>query len=388
MNSLAKALPTRAAAVIGGRIARRADTLARLIVRRPASRHGVLIVTSGGLGDTVLFALLLPRFFTLARDGEPVTVLLRSDAAKMAFLFPPGVRTFAVDYKRLAREPRYRLSMMVRLRAAGFRMVVSVDHLRHPHLDESLVRACAAPETVAMEPRPWPKYQRALARNRRVYHRLFPSGDSRRDKMLRWTAFADWLTGEVRPPPPIRLPAAMLPAPEPLPRPTILFQPFSAVAAKQSPPAFYLALMDGLPGHDFVVLGAPGDLDRSPEFRVLLERARFEPAPFKALLPLLRAAALVVSVDTALMHLAVAAGAPTLCLASAAYVGEMVPYAKEVEPDNVVFLSTLLPCEGCLGDCSRALEHGMYPCVALLDPAVAVEMARQLLNGGTGMAHA
>ena len=46
-------------------------------------RRGVLLVSSGGLGDTVLFALVVARFQALARDGEAVRVVLRRDAAAM-----------------------------------------------------------------------------------------------------------------------------------------------------------------------------------------------------------------------------------------------------------------------------------------------------------------
>ncbi len=77
----------------------------------------------------------------------------------------------------------------------------------------------------------------------------------------------------------------------------------------------------------------------------------------------------MVSVDTACMHLAAALGAPTLCLASAAYVGEIVPYAPEVMPPNLRVLYAPRACQGCLGACPLPPEGGMYPCVAALDPA-------------------
>ncbi|MEO5375074.1 MAG: lipopolysaccharide heptosyltransferase family protein [Alphaproteobacteria bacterium] len=365
------------------RVLRRLDGLARFIgPRRPqaARRSGVLIVSAGGLGDTLLFALVLPRLLALAEGDETITVLVRSDAAKMAFLFPSTVRVLAVDFERLARAGRYRLSIMARLRNAGFRLVVSADHLRHPHLDEALIRACQAPEMLAMEPRSWPKYDRALAHNRELYTRLFDSGPARRDKVLRWTAFADWLTGSTLAPPRIRLPEAQLAPPHRFPRPTILIQPFASSPRKQSPAALYRRLMDALPDHDFVILGAPRDLDRCPEFRSLLDRARFDPSPLPALVGLLRGAALVISVDTAVMHLAVAVGARTLCLASAAYVNEIVPYADETKPDNVLFLFALMPCEGCLGACPEAPVRGMYPCIARLDPGMVLSMVRSQLD--------
>ena len=101
-------------------------------------------------------------------------------------------------------------------------------------------------------------------------------------------------------------------------------------------------------------------------------------------MPLLRAARLVVSVDTALMHLAVAVGAPTIGLASAAFVGEIVPYDPAIQPDNVRFIYHSMPCEGCLGDCVLPAENGMFPCVARLEEDQILAAARSMMSDSIG----
>ena len=98
----------------------------------------------------------------------------------------------------------------------------------------------------------------------------------------------------------------------------------------------------------------------------------------------LRAARLVITVDTALMHLAAAVGAPTLGLASAAFVGEIVPYAPEVAPANLNVLYRPMLCEGCLGICIHPLEGGMYRCVAELDANAVVARIGAILCVGAG----
>jgi ADP-heptose:LPS heptosyltransferase len=132
------------------------------------------------------------------------------------------------------------------------------------------------------------------------------------------------------------------------------------------------------------ITGAPGDMERNPSFAQLLDppRVTFDASTFEALVPVLRAARLVVSVDTALLHLAVAVGAPTLGLASAAFVGEIVPYAPEIAPDNAEILYHSMPCEGCLGTCILPAEHGMYPCVARLDWSQVTGRVRAWLDKG------
>ncbi|MEK7244937.1 MAG: lipopolysaccharide heptosyltransferase family protein, partial [Pseudomonadota bacterium] len=164
--------------------------------RRPAPARGLLLVAAGGLGDAVLLAHVLPRFRALAGPGEPVTLILRQDAAKMGFLFGGDVVVRAVDFRALRRDYLYRRTMLKEIYALNVRLALSADYLRHPWLDEALVAAAEAPETAAMIARPWPKYQDALDRNRCRYTRTFDSGPRRRDKIVRWTDFANWLAGK------------------------------------------------------------------------------------------------------------------------------------------------------------------------------------------------
>jgi hypothetical protein len=356
----------------------------RRLTRRPSPARGLLLVAAGGLGDAVLLAHVWPRFRALAVPGEPVVLILRQDAAKMGFLFGGDV-VRAVDFHRLRRDFLYRRNTFKEIYGLNVRLALSADYFRHPWLDEALLAAAEAPETAAMIARPWPKHQDALDRNRRRFSRTFDSGPRVRDKILRWTDYANWLAGRNDPPPTARLPDAMLPPKADAPRPLVLLQPFSAVTRKQVPPELWRAVIEALPREaEIRITGASGDFAAHPEYRDLLDppRVRFDDSTFAQLMPSLRAARLVVSVDTALLHLAIALGAPTLGLASAAYVGEIVPYDPAVIPANVRFLYASMPCEGCLGDCPYPPERGMYPCVARLRPeAVAREAAA--LYGGT-----
>ena len=350
--------------------------------RRRGTASGLVLVSSGGLGDTVLLATVFDRLAGLAEPGERLTLVLRRDAAAMAFLFDGVAEVECVDYARLDRFAGYRATTFDALYRRHARLAVSLDYLRHPHLDEALVAACGAPTTLAMKPRPWAKYVTELRRNQARYTALFDSGPAHLDKVLRWQRFADWLLKAETPPAPIRLPARCLPPAAALAVPTVFVQPFSAVARKQVPPAFLARLFEVVPaGWHIRLTGTPADLERQPAYAALLAppRVAFDGRRFKDLLPDLLAARAVVSVDTAMLHLAAAVGVPTLGLASAAYVGEIVPYDPAVAPGNVEVLYRPMPCEGCLGACHLPPEDGMFPCVARLDPEKARAALASLL---------
>ena len=360
------------------------DTGIRALLRRTrrSAPRGVLLVRSGGLGDTVLFSHALPLFLRYARSGEPIAFLTPEASLKTTFLLPKSVQVIGVDYRRFLRNLPYRYRVSRDLYGRNFRAVVSTDHLRHPLIDEAMIAACMAEETLGMAARPWAKHDHALRANRRLFTRLFESGPERGFIYERWIALAGWLTGERHPAPVPRIPESDLPAPAPAARPFILLQPFSAKRQKQPPPELFQRIIENLPPElDAIVTGHPSDISDNPAYASLLRHpnVRFDGRGFEDLVPLLRAARLVVSVDTALMHLAVAVGAETVCLASAAYVGEIVPYPGAFTPANAHFLHHPIACEGCRADCRLPEEEGMYPCVARLDGSAVLSTIARLL---------
>jgi ADP-heptose:LPS heptosyltransferase len=328
----------------------------------------LLLISSGGLGDTVLFCHVIDRFSALAQNGEKVEVLLRSDSIKMGFLIPANISIISIDFKRMLFDMAYRYKVTNSLFNANYRLVIHTDYLRHPDLDEVLCAATHAMETVAMEPRSWLKYNNRLNYNRIIYSRLFDSGSEIQDKIIRWSRFANWLTGIELPLPSVVFEPSRLASAIKVYDPVVIIQPFSAVKKKQIPSSHYRHIIENLSSETRVIItGAPGDLDENSDFKSLLKikGVEFNNSKFEDLVPLLRAAKLVISVDTAIMHLAVSVGAPTICIASAAYVGEIVPYYKSISPKNARFIYHTMDCEGCLGKCIHPLENGMYPCIAL-----------------------
>ncbi|MDD9875870.1 MAG: lipopolysaccharide heptosyltransferase family protein [Magnetovibrio sp.] len=343
---------------------------------------GVLLISSGGLGDTILFSLIAPRFAALAADGEAVDVIVQEGSAALQFLYPAPLRLIGLDYRRFIRDPFYRYRMSDRLFARRYRLCVSTDHLRLPTVDDALVAAAAAEKSYALEPRSWAKHDAELAANRRDYTDWVTPSAGMAHRMVRWHELVSALSASPPPLPRVRFPDAVLPAPETRARPFVVFHPFTSEAARQHAPETWAALADALaPDHDVVLSAGPGDLARNPGYDDLAARddVSLDERGFEAKLGLIRAARLVVAVDTSIMHLAAGAGAPTLCLASAAHVIDSIPYDPRIAPGNVEFLYHDMPCRGCLGACVHPLEGGRFACVDGLAAADAVAKARAML---------
>ena len=357
--------------------------LKRVLSKRKGAAKGLLIISAGGLGDTVLFSLFASRFASLALEDELVTILLRNDSAKMAFVLPKSFHIETVNFRDFRKSLSYRYKIANRLFKVHYRLIIATDQLRHPDLDEAMIEMASPEQALAMEPRSWPKHDVQLQLNRRLYKRLFDSGPNKLDKVVRWNNFANWLLGKKMPPPRVHIDPDTLAEKPKRETPDVLIQPFSAVAFKQSPVDIYRKIIESLSeGTSVAIVGTPSDLEANPEYKELLELpgVSFNSALFKELVPDIRAAKLVISVDTATMHLAAAIGTSTLCLASAAYVGEIVPYAPEVTPENVHVIYKSMDCEGCLGECHLAPVNGMYPCVAGLDNNLVISKAMELLQ--------
>ncbi len=351
----------------------------RLTARRRKAPSGVLLVTVRGPAEMVFLSAVVTRFMRLAERHETVTLLLRRDAAGMAFLFPRRLQLKRIDYSRLT-EPGTRWAAFREMHRANFRLVVSLDDRRVADQDEALVAATRAPRRAAMDiggdGRP---------RRRGAFTTLFPAGDAHQDKILRWSRFADFLGGFRQPAALARLPDARLPAPMRLP-PTAVLMPFSAVMERQLPPHLWLEVMDALPpGWQVRVAAHQSDFDRNPQFMSIVgsERVIVDTSDFEKLAAVLMGSRIAVGVDTAGMHLAILLGVPTVCVASAAYVGAGVPYDDKVIPATAHFLYTPMPCQGCLGHCPFPQERGMLPCVAAVAASrVAAAVGDILVRGG------
>jgi len=351
---------------------------------RPGTASGMLLISSGGLGDTILFSVMVPIFAKLSRAGERIDIVVQNGAEAVQFLYPDDVNLIGLDYRRFIRDTVYRYRFCERLFAAHYRVAVSTDHLRLPTVDDTLIGAADADQAFALTPRSWDKHNAALRRNRRDYTDWIEPSEGMAHRLVRWWELADGLIdGEAPLLPTVQFDGIKLPAAESHEQPYIVLHPFSSERARQHAPATWFRLVDGLAKrYRTVVSAGPGDIDRNPAFRELLavSGVSLDERGLQDKCALMRGAALVISVDTSVMHLAAGAGARTICLASAAHVVDSIPYDPRIVPDNVTFLYHDMDCRGCLGACIHSLEDGRFPCVQRLNADRVIDAVQAALN--------
>jgi ADP-heptose:LPS heptosyltransferase len=353
----------------------RLHQLKRRIATRPPTPSGVLLVSSGGVGDTILFSLIAPKFAALTEPGEDIHVVVQKASEAVGFLFPEGVKQIPLDYRRFIRNPCYRMKFLDRIFQRNYRIAISTDHLRLPTVDDAIVAAAEATQAYALRPRTWPKHDAELLGNQRFYTRWIEPSPGMAHRMVRWwellTAISGGANVEKSPIPKVRFDDALMPPAEHRDRPYVVLHPFTSERARSPAPWVWSALAEKLqPDFDIVVSVGPGDLARCPEYNALLEISEVV-ADHRSLLEklsLFRGAQMTVSVDTSVMHLAAGSGAPTFCLASAAHVVDSVPYDERIRPENVTFLYQEMDCQGCLGACIHPLKEDRFACVDALTP--------------------
>lgn len=328
-------------------------------------RHGrgVLLLASGGIGDNILFSTVVDRFVEMADPGEPVTLLMRRDAIGSAFLFPSGISIETYDWKRFRRNLSYRWSLCAKMRKKNLRLVVSTDYDRHPFVDEIIIAACGT-AAWAERARPSRKYEKPLCRNARFFDVLIDT-PCPSHRLMHWVNLAKGLTGKDR-----GLPSfAPSHDQDGAGKDVVVIHPFSSDSRRELSAETFAAILREIPQRFQRVLSCTqDDLARHPEWRGFLEKFALtvDASPLQVKFETLKTAAMLITVDTSLVHLGALAGTTTLCLCTNAYRGWTVPYEDAFAATHVQFYTA--PCEqcGCLGQCVYPLEKGTFRCLAHL----------------------
>ncbi|MBM08340.1 MAG: hypothetical protein CMF69_02000 [Magnetovibrio sp.] len=239
----------------------------RAIANRPDQPTGILLLSSGGLGDTILFSIIAPYFAMLAHKHEQITVIMQHSSTAAEFLFPDTFEILPLNYRKFIRQPIYRYSFIDKIFSRNFRLAVSTDHLRLPTVDDSLIMAADAQLSFALRPRSWPKHDKLLLENRSIYTNWIETARGMSHRMARWTELVSALLEQDIQIPKVCFDQTLMPALEKSDTNYIVFHPFSNEAERNFSLTVWLQLAKVL-GKDYEIILSvgPGDLVKYPEF--------------------------------------------------------------------------------------------------------------------------
>lgn len=355
-----------------------------------ACKERVLIVRLDAIGDFVLWLDAANALVSRYQEQGYFVVLLGNNAwASWAREMGIADEVWGVNVPRFSKQLLYRWKWLIRIRKAGFKIVIQPNFSRALIEGDSVVRASGANERIGSIADESNITQREKQQSNRWYTRIIPAVPTqlmeleRNAEFMRGLGFSDF--------------RARLPSIPPVlsKRPTILSrqQAYAVLFigaswdGKEWPIEKFEIISRRLieNGLNVVLAGGPADRYRAS---VLFKAFSGEiidlvgNTSLGELAEVLRGAKVVIANDTGAVHIGVAVDAPVVCILGGGHYGRFLPYEIEASDDNrelPIVVTELMPCFGCNWQCKYPRQKGdAVKCIYEISVEkvwVAVEMA-------------
>lgn len=349
-----------------------ADTIIMMMVR-PSLCEGVLLVRLSGVGDFILWLDAAKAFHELF-PGKKITLLANKVWAELARELPYWDEVWDVDRNKLVRNPLYRLRSLLRLRRAGFQIVVQTGISRDFYHD-TIVRISGADERIGsvgdhFNIRPWQKWI-----SDSWYTRLITLSPETTMELCRNAEFIRGLGLE-------RFQAG-LPTLSVTPEHDFIAEkgdyyilfPGGSWPGKQWPVEKFAHLADMLyvkTGWKGIMCGGPGEKSLGSRIAGQAQaplQNRIGKTSVKDLVVLIKNAQFVVTNDTSAVHIGAAVYTPVVAILWGGQYGRFLPYQGKA-PDNYILPVAVIHEMACFG-CNRKCNYQKntntgepVPCVA------------------------
>jgi ADP-heptose:LPS heptosyltransferase len=375
-----------------------ADLLARLFAA-PARRDTVLLVRTFGIGDALLFRLLLDAYkAALVPVGMRCVILGATDWQPIIADFFAGETVILVDQKRYARRFFYRLRFNIMLRRLGVARAVCPVYRRNPIVADAMVAATDAPERWVMQPEVAPKMQAVAEFFRSGMTRIIDTdaviAPGARHELQRQLDFiARLVPGAPSDLPRTRLDDLLPDLPAGESDNAVLINLGASYGPRRWPLARWLQVAAALAadGRRVVLVGGPAERDLLSDVEIWVAslppalRGQIEVSiaawSFAELIRRTRHAALVLSSDTGPAHLAALLGVAVIVALGGGHFGEFFPYPQQPAWAHIHVLWHKRDCYFCSWACPYlSAEIRTYPCISDIAIDEMVAAARQALE--------
>ena len=361
------------------------QTVDRFAVRTdtPGPRRGTLVVRLDGLGDFIVWLnSAAPLRSLLPPEYHPLTLLAERTWAPLAEATGCFDEVWPFDNRQFVTRPQYRLSVLRRVRSAGFAAAINPVHTRDeggrggPLWGDAVVRASGARVRVGIVSESGGPASLPGRVTDRWYTHLVPTLPGRFHESLRHAAFlrglAEVFGGGVEQDV-VAAAAPHLPRPGlGDPRPPVpeghyyVLIPGALFDYRRWPVDRFVDLARRLherTGWTGVVCGAPSEADlgralagERPPVQDLVGRTSVA-----GLVEVIDRARLVITNETAAVHFAAKLETPAVCILGGGHYGRFMPYPGDAGPLAVIHR---MDCFGCNWNCIYRRRSGKpQPCI-------------------------
>ena len=372
-----------------------ADTLALPLLRPGSRQYGgdkpvsgrpsVAVFNLHGAGDLLLSLPCLAQIRDRYPEGQYALVLYCGpSAAELAAAYAPADEIVVIDRRRLLRSLAYRWSQLRAVAARRYGVAIQPTFNRMLAVEDALVRATGAGERIGSAgsadfigaARRWSDhwYSRLVEPSPRAVHELDRYGEFLR--LLGWPKAARCL-------PSLTVPGSAAP----IVGSYVLFVPDSSSPLKSWPKERFETLAHQLanlsPDEMLVFAGAPGG-DQPRRYFAKWREDRFIDRSGQTsvmdFLRLIEGAKLVITNDSAGMHLAVMLHRPVVAIAGGGLPERYHPYPAW-SGARLKIVERRMPCYGCNWNCIHDIESGSpAPCIALIETAEVLQAVRDVMR--------
>jgi ADP-heptose:LPS heptosyltransferase len=367
-----------------------------MTVRASPRPDRVLIVRLDGIGDFILWLDAAEALAKHYRERGMRTILV-ANALWAGWALELGIfdEVVAVDVRKFQRSPLYRYRIGRRIRRLGCSTAIESTYSRYRLLGDAAIRLSGAGERIgsAGDTSNMDARQKQIAD--RWYTRLIPADPSPKMELIR---NAEFIRNFCEPGFRARLPrlnsSKLLRADDAFlsatsGKPYYALFPGASWNGKQWPVSKFIEVAERLyrqTGWQGVVCGGPSDLELAETLctqstaPLLNWAGRTDLAQLAAVLSTAR---LLLTNDTAAVHIASACGVPTVCLVGGGHYGRFMPYEVEMvtgQPlPRAVFHA--MPCFGCLWKCIYERTSGdPVVCIAKVDSGQVWRQVSEILQ--------
>jgi ADP-heptose:LPS heptosyltransferase len=352
--------------------------------------RSILVVRGDAIGDFVLF---LPALRVLRRyyAGAKISLIVARECFDLASTFAPVDEVISFDRKRYRYDLAYRIRIIRRLRSQHFDVALNPVYSREPLTDE-LLYCSGARERIACEGDLSNIKARTKVRNNAFCSRIYPSSPGLLRELERNREFVEQLTKadvsreDFQPTLPLSQShlddaCALLRSKGLDPHTDLLVGMFPGASnsVRIWPPECYAQMADFFAdsyGADVLLGGSTSDRELGER---IIRLCRTTPCnligstTLPQLAAVLRLCCLYVGSESGPLHLAVAVGAPTLCVMGGGHFGRFYPYG---DPKKHRMVFKHMDCYNCNWQCI----HESVRCIREIPLERACEEARRLME--------